>query len=686
MGTSFALLVLRLNHHPDHVRFSASRLRAERAVPGARAGAIFDIRFDTREAAALARLLITPGSGGAATLAAAVGTRPAARRATLPEVRTARPDGPVPSGAGRRWVLLLALGWLVQVGLRVWFGRMQVGPLANPDETAYLVAARVLADGPATDLSNSTMYQGGYPLLITPVYWFTSNPTTIYHAVLVINAMISAAILPLGYLVCRRVGLDRPAAYGVATVAALVPAAFFYSEYAITDAVFPVITLAWLLSTHTWLTASSARGRYAAAAGSALLAGYAYAVHSRGLVILAGYAVVGVFIAWRRPNARLSVAVAALTALVTAGAGWLLNRYLSSAIYPEGTRSLSGQIWTRLTSPIGAIHVFEMAAGQLWRLVLDSWGIAGIGLVAALAVVARREVRGDLRIMAALSVAVTTVIACTAPAALPSDQSQTWASGRYLDGMIVLFFLAGAVVLLRSRLRQIAACAGVATALFVLAAVIVAIYAGASLPTSGFGAGFNFAEPAVLTQNWNQANVALATAVTLGLLAVWLGFAFAVRRWPVSALASRVAALGSRGVVLGSRGVVLGSRVVVLAFGACVAAVSLVALTQMTSQVSRADGAQEQAVHVPANALRPGQQVALAGDLDWWVTVPEMFQVSWTHLQSFNPASQPPPAGVTAVETRWAGSSVEASWPHAPAGWHVAASSQAGQWVLWQKA
>ena len=48
-------------------------------------------------------------------------------------------------------MILLAVGWLVQVGLRVWFSRHQVIPLANPDETAYLVTARVLAGGPARD-------------------------------------------------------------------------------------------------------------------------------------------------------------------------------------------------------------------------------------------------------------------------------------------------------------------------------------------------------------------------------------------------------------------------------------------------------------------------------------------------------------------------------------------------------
>jgi hypothetical protein len=616
----------------------------------------------------LARLLITTGTRGPAAPDGAIEARAGAlarRPAPARDQSTGTAGG---RGAGsartrRRWVVLLVAGWLCQAGLRAWFGRMQVMPLANPDETAYLIAARVLAGGPGADLSGSTLYPGGYPLLITPVYWFTSNPATVYHAVLMINAAISAAIMPLGYLVCRRLGLDRPAAYGVATVAALVPAGFFYSQYAMTDAVFPVITLAWLLATHSWLTASSARGRYAAAAGSALLAGFAYMVHSRGLVLLAGSAAIGAFMAWRRPDpktSRRSVAAAALIALATVGAAWTLNRYLAAAIYPEGARSLSGQMTTRLHSVQDMIHVFEMAVGQLWRLVLDSWGIAGIGLVAALAVIVRRGVRTDLRIMAGLAVAVTAAIACIAPAALPANQTQTWASGRYLDGMIIVFVLAGAVVLLRAGLRPILACAACVTALFVLAAVTVAIYAGPSLPTVAFGSAFNFAEPAVLTQNWTQASVLLATAVTLGLLAAWIGFTLAARRW----------------------------RAVVPVFGACVAAVSLVALTQMTSQISRAGTVQAESVNVPVSAsgVRPGEQIAVASDVRWQAWVPLAYQVSWTELQFFNPASQPP-AGVTVVEMPWpTGQSAEASWPHAPVGWRVVASNQAGRWVLWRKA
>ena len=577
----------------------------------------------------------------------------------------------------RNWLfaLLLVAGWLGQAGLRAWFSRAQAVPLDNPDETAYLIAARVLAGGPAANFSGATLYQGGYPLLITPVYWFTSSPAAVYHAVLLINAAVSAAVMPLGYLACRRLGLGRPAAYGVAMVAALLPAGFLYSEYAIADAIFPVVTLAWLLATHSWLVATSPRARYAAAVGSAVLSGYAYAVHSRGLVLLAGYVAVGVFIAWRRPAARASAAAAALALVVTVGTGWSLDHYLAVALYPKGTRSLSGQLVSTLESVYGVIHVAEMAGGQLWRLVLDSWGIAGIGLVAAVAVAvrgglggsspltgtARRGVRADLRVMASLSVGVTVLIACTASAALPPHQSLTWASGRYLDGMIVTFFLVGAVVLLRAAPRPILACAACAAGLTMVAAVTVAVYAGMFLPTER-GRRFNFGEPAVLTQNWSQASVLVATAAALALLLLWVVLALLARR----------------------------VRVLAGVLGAAVAAVSLVAVAQITAYCSRVDSAWAQAMGAgelaAVGTLKPGEQIAIAAGITGDLRLAQEFEVSSTRVRFFSLPRRPPPADATVVEASWpTGEPAWASWPDAPAGWRIVAANRFGSWVAWHR-
>jgi hypothetical protein len=584
-----------------------------------------------------------------------------------------------PAARGRQarlWGLLLIAGWLVQAGLRAWLSRSQVVPLATPDESAYLIAARVMSGGLAANFSYSTLYPAGYPLLIIPVYWFTSNPVTVYHAVLFgINAPINAAVMPLGYVACRRLGLDRPAAYAVAMVAALVPAALFYSEYAMTDAIYPVIVLGWLLAVHSWLIAKSARSQYAAAIGSALLAGYAYAVHSRGAVMVAGYVLVGAFAVWRRLVPRGTAAAAAVALCLPLGAGHLLNRHLSAVMYPAGPRTLAGEALMRLRSVHGVVFVLEMAAGQLWRFVVDGWGVAGLGLAAAVFVIFRRGARQDVRIMAALGTGVTLVTAVVSPAALPPTQPQAWASGRYLDGMVVAFFLVGAAVLLRADRRRILLYAACVVPPTLLAAIVVGAYAGGSVPTAGFGASFVFAEPAVLTQNWTSASVWLATAVAFALLAAWVAVVLAADRWHGRKGAQRpppvVARRPSRAVVL-----------------AGLAAVSLVAVVQMTSHISQAstpDQVADTTGLITGADLKPGDHIAIGSGLSWSAWMPQAFEIPWTELEFFAPGSQLPPANATVVEVHWPSGPAQASWSQVPAGWRVVASDRAESWVAWRK-
>jgi hypothetical protein len=562
-----------------------------------------------------------------------------------------------------RWGLLLVLGWLVQAGLRAWLSRDQVVPLAIPDESAYLIGARVFAGGVPANFSYSTLYPAGYPLLMVPVYWFTHNPVTVYRAVLLgINAPISALIMPLGYVACRRLGLERLAAYAVAMVAALVPAALFYSEYAMTDAIYPVLVLAWLLALHSWLTARSVRGQYVAAVGSALLAGYSYAVHSRGAVMVAGYVVVALLVAWRRMVPFRTAVAAAVALCLPLGAAHLLNDHISSVMYPSGPRTLAGEALIRLHSVHGIIFVCEMAVGQMWRFVLDGWGVAALGLVAAVWVVFQRSFSDDARIMAGLAVGVTLVTAAVSPAGLPPTQPQAWASGRYLDGMLVAFFLVGCVVLLRASRRWLVIWAACVTLPTLVAAIVVFAYAGGSLPESGFGAGFVFGEVAVLTQNWVSANVWVATLVALVLLWAAVGVVIFASRW----------GLRWRAVVLAGLG-----------------AVSLVAVFQMTSNISQASTPSQENIttnFVTGTGLKPGEHLALGWGVSWETWMPQAYQVWWAQLEWFNSASSPPPANATVVEVYWpAGQPASASWPHAPAGWRVVLTDRSDDWVAWRR-
>jgi hypothetical protein len=433
----------------------------------------------------------------------------------------------------------------------------------------------------------------------------------------------------------------------------------FYSQYAMTDAIFPVLVLGWLLAVHSWLTARSLRRQYVAAVGSALLAGYAYAVHSRGAIMVAGLFAVGVFVFWRRLVPRSSAVAAAVALSVPLVAARLLNRHLSSVMYPSGPRTLAGEALIRLRSVHGVVFVLEMAIGQLWRFVLDGWGVTGLGLAAAVFVIFQRSVRDEVRTMAALAAGVAVVTAVTSPAALPPTQPQAWASGRYLDGLVVAFFLVGAAVLLRAAPRLVLIGAACVVPPTLLAALVVSVYAGSSVPTSGFGAAFVFAEPAVLTQNWTQASVLLATAVAFVLLACAVAVSRFGDRWRAGVLC---AGLG---------------------------AVSLVASLQMTSHISQADTpGQERNVTavVSGTGLRPGQHLAIGTGLSWMTWMPQAYEIWWAPLQFFRPWSQGPPAGATVVEVAWpAGQPAAATLPHAPAGWRVVLTDRTDGWVAWRK-
>jgi len=311
--------------------------------------------------------------------------------------------------------------------------------------------------------------------------------------------------------------------------------------------------------------------------------------------------------------------------------------------------------------------VLEMAAGQMWRFVVDGWGVTGLGLAAAGFAIIARTARADVRIMAALGVGVTLVTAIVSPAALPPTQPQAWASGRYLDGMVVAFFVVGAAVLLRAAPRRVLLYAACVVPPTLLAAIVVSAYAGASVPTSGFGAAFIFAEPAVLTQDWTQASVLLATAVALGLLAAAVGVAVVPSRGPWARCGPVVALAG-------------------------LGAVSLVASLQLTSHISQASTpGQERNITavVTVTGLEPGQHLAIGtglSGLSWQTWMPQAYEVWWAPLEFFSAGSQPPPANATVVEVAWSGRQpAAASWPQAPAGWRITVEDQVDGWVAWRR-
>lgn len=561
----------------------------------------------------------------------------------------------------RRWPLLLLLGWVAQVALRLWLSAGRAIPVATPDETGYLFAARVLAGGAPADMSAGTVYRGGYPLLLLPVTWASQDPVTVYQASLVVNALISAAMLPAAYLLLRRLALTRGMSYTFGHVTALLPGVVFYTEFVLTDAVLPVVTMVWLLLTHSWLTAdpSTSRRRVAVCgAAAAALAAYGYVTHARGVILLVVHAGVLAIAALRGWRSRTGIAVVAAVMAAVVGAGVLLNHSLLPLLYPQGDNDLSGNLLLRLTTVDGYAWTLSLAAGQLWYQVVASAGLAGIGLVTLTVVALRRGTDGRLRVLAGAVLMTVLGVALVTSAALPVEyRVGNYAYGRYLAFITPILFTVGLAVLVRGGSRTVIRATAASAALCVVTAGVVQWYAGDLLSRYTYTL-FDFPEVSAITLNWTEFRLWHATLAGLAMLCLVVLVA-RPRHGPV-----------------------------VLAGLLAVANVAIV--TTATMRISRPLARELTAVSDLRGVvdLRDRPAIAIDWNVPWTIRVSHYYW-AWTGEGGmFDARRTPPPRDADMVVLSWPkGVPATATWRDAPAGWRVvrARRTEEGDWVAWHR-
>lgn len=563
-----------------------------------------------------------------------------------------------PAARTRFWVLTLLAGWLAQATLRVVLGIQHAVPILIPDESGYLLAARLISGGASSDLSGRTFYQGGYALLIAPVYWLTDDPETAYHLVLGINSMISAGLLVLAYLAFRRMSLPRGRAYVLAHVTALLPSAVYYSQFALTDAVLPVIILGWLLLVHTWL---SGRGTVYAVAASALIA-FTHSMHARGMILLLVHGSLLVVVAiWQRRTAGRGAWLPALVTAAVAAFGWALNNWLRQQIYPSGVAPHGEWLKERLTSLDGIGWTVSVATGQLWHTIVATWGLAGLGLVALVAVTVRRSAAPPERLVAGTALAAIAGIALATSAALPEEGTiANLAYGRYLSCLSPFLFIAGLVLLTRSR-RTVAIRATLATAALTVAAMaVIKLYAGERLANDFFGM-FDFPEICFLLWNWDAFDLGKATLAAMLLLAVATLVVVTVRRR---------------------------TALIIVATACVVAELAIAGMT--VSKISAPWGRiMKFATDLTPAGLRPDDRVGVAyKGLHWRIWVEQALAVQTPLIPIDARDRRSLPAEVSLVVVPWkAGSDIKRTWPGAPPGWRPIVMNQnhTGHWVAWRQ-
>jgi hypothetical protein len=549
-------------------------------------------------------------------------------------------------------------GWILQVGIRLGFAAHRASPFYLPDEAGYLLAARLLAGGAGGDLSGPHgLYQGGYPVLISPAFWLSDDPATVYRLVIAINSLVGASLLVLAYVALRRLSLPRTQAYVLATVTALLPSGIYYGELALTEAILPVVVLGWLLLVHSWLTS----GRLGYGVAASAVAAYSYCVHARGTIIVMVHAGLLVAVLWRSWAKKRDIAVMASVLVSGSAAGWALNGWVRSQLYPGGVTALGDVLFSRLTSVDGLGWTLALAAGKIWYLIVSTWGVAGVGLLAVGVLAVRRGTPYAIRAMACMTLATLVGIALGTSAATPDERSvANFAYGRYLSCLAPVLFLAGAAFAARTT-RRTAVWAGLATAdLTLVTGCITWLYAGDRL--SRKFSVWDFPEICFLTWNWRSLELWTATWVALLLLLLALG--------------GLVIANGRRSGLL----------IVAVAF----IALDLAVMTVITKRVTRywARGLETAASLSPAG-LRAQDHVAIDHGLSWRIRFPQTFQVR-TGLKPINRYRRETlPPDTTLVVVPWGYRLLPRdSWPAAPANWQPVwrRRTNAGNWVAWRRA
>jgi hypothetical protein len=594
--------------------------------------------------------------------------------AAPPHARTAvarPPADPVaaPCADRRRWAWLFVLGWAAQVAVRLWLASGQTMPVATPDESGYLFAARVLTGGPDADMSFGTVYRGGYPLLLTPAFWIGAGPVGVYRAALVINALVSAAMLPLAYLLLRRLAVRRRWSYVFAHVTALLPCVLFYSGFVLTDAILPVLVAGWLLLTHTWLTAPPAVGRRPpvrltpTGAGASLLVAYAYACHTRGAILLLVHAALlgaALVLRWRSWRA---VSASALVLGAATAAGMLLNRSLLPHMYPQGDNDLGGNVVKRVTTLDGWGWMLSLGTGQVWYQAVATGGVAALGLVTVAFLAVRRTTPGPTRALALALLAVVAGIAFATSAALPVEyRIGNYVYGRYLAGVTPVLFTVGVAVLMRASRRTLLWTAGAAAALTVVAACVVQWYAGDLLTRYTYTA-YDFPETAFLTWDWTAFHLWRATLAGLLLLAL-------------SVAAVLVRPRRKTGPPL------LAGLLAAVALAMCATATERIAQPLVRAETAYTD------LRGSAD-LTKQRSIAVDWNIWWTIRLSQYYWAWWSDGSVFDARWTAPPQDVDMVVLAWPKDAPPtASWPKgAPPGWHVVASRRTaeGDWVAWTR-
>lgn len=229
--------------------------------------------------------------------------------------------------------ILLVLGLVLRIGAALWW-EMRLGDDQRfffGDSLSYEVLARQLAQG--ADFAYGTAYVArtpGYPLLLTPLYWFFEEPPTL--ALRMVGVLCGTAAIALAAWIARLL-FGHMAGLIAAVLVAFYPGAIAMSVFILSEAPFAPLMLATLGLAIVALREDGWR-RLAFAATAGAVFGMAILVRPSWLMFPLFAAPVGLLFYGQRKQQLAVYAVAGLAAATVMTPWWVRNYVVVGKFVP----------------------------------------------------------------------------------------------------------------------------------------------------------------------------------------------------------------------------------------------------------------------------------------------------------------------------------------------------------------
>ena len=406
-------------------------------------------------------------------------SRESARAAAEGLVETAARPGPQ-----RAWQAAALIAPVVALAMNGYIALGAVTPSFPFDEVTLLQYAKYFAQGGGeiTPVEGAG-YFPGWSILIAPLWWVTSSPSTFYAAAIWIGVAVAVlTIWPLAAIVCRFGGSPQQAVV-VGSIVMSMPSRTVQSDYTMSEKpLFLAVALLMLGAIRLWERPTALRA--AVFAVLAVLTGF---MHSRATVLLIACVIWLLLFVLRSWKASL------VGLVLVVPLGWLTYRYsmqlnvdLLQGSFKQGL-NLAENLATARPSII-----VRVILGQSWNQTVATLGIFLIGVVVVLWLI-WTELRRDRAVgPASLLGGMFLGIFFVSVASWSNENSlylaewrrlDSWIYGRYMEPVTALIVAAGLAALLRGLRASVVAIAASAALAIILPTVF---WVAPDAPTWGY--------------------------------------------------------------------------------------------------------------------------------------------------------------------------------------------------------